>query len=167
MCNAGFSPTPGDAPSSLGGAPSSLGGARQGTKKICPAALTLVVVGCAEAERQDRAHTRGMAAGSIAAMWRPPRQPARREDIPSARPVRGSGILAFFLEVASRQICPRSFSAAKLRLSCGMTKPFPRFSQKEHARGGDRGAPMWQRRRGEKKKWYFCVTFRPAHSSYQ
>ena len=167
MCNAGFSPTPGGAPSSLGGAPSSLGGARQGTKKICPAALTLVVVGCAEAERQDRAHTRGMAAGSIAAMWRPPRQPARREDIPSARPVRGSGILAFFLEVASRQICPRSFSAAKLRLSCGMTKPFPRFSQKEHARGGDRGAPMWQRRRGEKKKWYFCVTFRPAHSSYQ
>lgn len=111
--------------------------------------------GCAEAERQDRAHTRDMAAGSIAAMWRPPRQPARREDIPSARPVRGSGILAFFLEVASRQICPRSFSAAKLRLSCGMTKPFPRFSQKEHARGGDRGAPMWQRRRGEKKSGIF------------
>ena len=144
-----------------------IGRRASGHKKICPAALTLVVVGCAEAERQDRAHTRGMAAGSIAAMWRPPRQPARREDIPSARPVRGSGILAFFLEVASRQICPRSFSAAKLRLSCGMTKPFPRFSQKEHARGGDRGAPMWQRRRGEKKKWYFCVTFRPAHSSYQ
>ena len=162
MCNAGFSPTP-------GGAPSSLGGARQSTKKICPAALTLVVVGCAEAERQDRAHTRGMAAGSIAAMWRPPRQPARREDIPSARPVRGSGILAFFLEVASRQICPRSFSAAKLRLSCGMTKPFPPFFAKRA-----RPSPRWRPRRPDvataarrEKKWYFCVTFRPAHSSYQ
>ncbi len=144
-----------------------IGRRASGHKKICPAALTLVVVGCAEAERQDRAHTRGMAAGSIAAMWRPPRQPARREDIPSARPVRGSGILAFFLEVASRQICPRSFSAAKLRLSCGMTKPFPPFFAK-------RARPRWRPRRPDvataarrEKKWYFCVTFRPAHSSYQ